>query len=441
MPERILIIDDEPGITRSFSSLLADEGYRSTCAGSVDEGLAALRKQRFDLVLLDLNMPGQSGLDFLRALTVESPAPTVLVVSGQSNIPTALEAIKLGAVDYLEKPVPPERLLAGVRSALQLAAANRQRAMLVGDIDHGSQMIGHSAALKKLLVTVAKVAPTKTNVLITGENGTGKELVATRLFLQSDRADFPFVKVNCPGVPATLFESELFGHTKGAFTGAVKDHPGKFILADRGTLFLDEIGDLPIECQAKLLRIIETGEVERLGETNTRLVDVRLICATNRDLKRLVSEGKFREDLFYRISVVTIDVPPLRRRRDDIPLLTGEFLRRFDPGGGCRLSPDAMAHLTTLDYPGNVRQLKNIIERLTIFFHGRTVTSSDLGDASTTAQEEPDCLADRLADYEKQLLAAMLAETAGNIAEAGRRLGIDRANLSRKIKEYGLKEP
>ncbi|MBU8932520.1 MAG: sigma-54 dependent transcriptional regulator [candidate division Zixibacteria bacterium] len=442
MSERVLIIDDEPGITRSFSSLLGDEGYLTVCAGSGDKGIAALRKQRFDLVLLDLNMSGMSGLDFLRALSDIPVSPAVLVVSGQSDIPTALEAIKLGAVDYLEKPAPPEKLLASVRSALLLATANRQRMILVGEMESESQIIGHSPTVEKLLTAVTKAAPTDAGILVTGENGTGKELVAMRLFLQSHRCDQPFIKVNCPGIPTTLFESELFGHTKGAFTGAVKDHPGKFILADGGTLFLDEIGDLPIECQAKLLRVIETGEVERLGETEARLVDVRLVCATNRDLKSLISEGRFREDLFYRISVVTIEVPPLRSRREDIPLLTGEFLRRFDPGGSCRLSPEAMAYLTTLDYPGNIRQLKNMIERLTIFHRDRTVTVDDLLDMVSSAEEDVSMsLADRLTGYEKQLLSAMLVETKGNISEAARRLGMDRANLSRKIKEFGLKKP
>jgi len=446
MPERILIIDDEPNITRSFSSLLSDEGYFTICANSAEEGLKSLRKQRFDLVLLDLNLPKMSGIEFLQSLSESSLSPEVLVISGQSDIVTALEAIKTGAVDYLEKPVPPEKLVTSVRSALLLSTANRQRMLMVGEIDSTSQIIGQSLPLQRLLDAVDQVAPTDSTVLITGENGTGKELVATRLYLQSKRRDKPFIKVNCPGIPATLFESELFGHTKGAFTGAVKDHPGKFVLADGGTLFLDEIGDLPIECQAKLLRIIDTGEIERLGESIERKVDVRIICATNRDLRKLISDRKFREDLFYRISVITIDVPPLRQRRDDIPALVGEFLRRFDPGESCRLSPDAMAFLTTLDYPGNVRQLKNMIERITIFNRDKTVHRNDLlsdipSSGGTISHDKKNLsLAELLSNYEKNLLAAMLKETDGNISEAARRLGIDRANYSKKAKEYGLKE-
>jgi len=445
MPERILIIDDEPNITAAFSSLLTDEGYVTSVAGTAEEALKLTASKRFDLVLLDINLPGLSGVEFLRRVAREEPPLTVLVISGQSDIPTALEAVRLGAVDYMEKPVPPEKLIAGVQSALMLGAANRQRALLIEELDHDSPIIGKSQAIKKVLHEIDRAAPTSATVLLTGENGTGKELAATRLYLSSDRRDRPFVKVNCPGVPATLFESELFGHKKGAFTGAVRDFPGKFALADGGTIFLDEIGDLPPECQAKLLRVLESGEIEQIGAVDRRSVDVRVVCASNHDLKRRVAEGLFREDLYYRISVLVIELPPLRNRRDDVPILAGEFLNRFDPAGAIRLSPDAMAFLATLDYPGNVRQLRNIIERLTIVVTGREIGVDDImadptvGPDAGMETNRKMSLAERQAVFEKHLIRKTLEQTGGNISEAARILQVDRASLSRRVKEFKLK--
>jgi len=445
MPQKILIVDDEPNITLSFSSLLQDEGYQTTTASTAEEAIDRCLETSFDLILLDLHLPGQSGIDFLKSIKEELHPPMVLVVSGQSDIPTALQAIKLGAVDYLEKPVQPEKLISSVGSSLMLADANRQRNLMVGEIDQSSQIIGNSKAVKKLLKVITQAAPSQATILITGENGTGKELVATRIYLESQRRDKPFIKVNCPGIPTTLFESELFGHAKGAFTGAVKDYPGKFVLADGGTIFLDEIGDLPLECQAKLLRVLETGEVETLGSVQKHLVDVRVICATNKNLREFVREGKFREDLFYRISVFLVEVPPLRDRLDDIPLLVGVFLKRFDPTQTTRLSAEALAYLTTLDYPGNVRQLKNIIERLTILFHDRTVEVDELV-AHVVPCAPPgslrghtSSLSEKIADFEKYLIKKTLDDSGGNISEAARLLRIDRANLSKKIKELKLK--
>ena len=447
MAEKILIIDDEPNITSGFSSLLGDEGFHTRTAATAEEGLKKYAQTEFDLILLDLNLPGLSGLDFLRQISQEGGASLVMVISGQSDIPTALEAIRLGAIDYLEKPVPPEKLIASVRVAMKLASANRQRRVMVDEIDVSSRIIGNSRPIKKLLETISTIAVSDATVLITGENGTGKELVATRLFLQSDRRDNPFIKVNCPGIPPTLFESELFGHKKGAFTGAVRDYPGKFVLADNGTIFLDEIGDLPTDCQAKLLRVLESGEVETLGQTDQHIVNVRVLCATNKNLKEQVEAGKFRQDLYYRISVLAIEVPALRERLDDVPLLAGEFLKRFDPSQSCRLAPESMAYLATLSYPGNVRELKNIIERTTILCGGKTIEPEDLrrmlsGDTrpedSATGNQS---LSDRVREFEKNLISATLAECDGNISRAARTLNVDRANLSRKIKELDLRNP
>jgi len=445
MPDKILIVDDEPNILLSFSSLLKDEGFSPVTAGSAEEASKELANNNFDLILLDIQLPGKSGLDFLRSLKNEPAPPLVLVISGQADIPMAVEAVKLGAVNFLEKPVSPERLLTSVSATLKLAAANRQRNLLVDDIDDRHKIIGQSKPVKKLLNVINQVAPTDTTVLINGPNGTGKELVAARLFLNSLRRDRPYIKVNCPGIPETLFESELFGHIKGSFTGAVKDYPGKFVMADGGTIFLDEIGDLPLSCQAKLLRVLETGEVETIGESNPRTVDVRLVCATNRRLDRLVEQGKFRQDLYYRISVFIIEVPPLAERRDDIPLLVGEFLKRFDPSGRTSLSAEVVACLGNIDYPGNVRQLKNIIERLTILYRDKTVEFDDLVQQFSQHNERDDTkaesltLSERLALFEKQLIEKTLTDCKGNISEAARILKVNRANLSKKIKEFGLK--
>lgn len=445
MTGTVLIVDDEPNIVSAFSSLLKDEGYRTTGAGSAEEARRLCDQKSFDLILLDLQLPGQGGLEFFRDLKSTTMSPRVLIISGKADIPTALEAVRLGAIDFLEKPVPPEKLIASVSAAMSLVDAERQRTMLVSEIDEQCRIVGKSPAIRKLLATISQVAPADSTVLITGENGTGKELIATRLFLESRRRDKAFLKVNCPGIPETLFESELFGHVKGSFTGAVRDHPGKFVMADGGTIFLDEIGDLPLACQAKLLRVLETGEVETLGLEGTREVNVRVICATNRDLPSLIRDGKFREDLYYRVSVLIIEAPSLASRADDIPLLTGEFLRRFNPAGTTRLSAATLAHLSTLKFPGNVRQLKNLIERLCILYPDREIDVDQIEEhqrpATSPSPPENDDLSlnDRMNQYEKRLIESTLNASRGNISEAARRLKTDRANLSRKIKEFGLR--
>ncbi len=444
MRRRILIVDDEPNITLSFSSLLKDEGYQTETAATVIDARARLEQLDFALVLLDLNLPDDSGIALLKNIGSAPGAPLVLVISGQSEISTALEAVRLGAIDYLEKPVSPEKLISSVRSAFMLIEANRQRNILVEELDRTSSIVGESPVIVRLLENISRIALSDATVLILGANGTGKELVATRLYLQSNRRNNPFVKVNCPGIPETLFESELFGHTKGSFTGAVKDYPGKFVLADQGTIFLDEIGDLPLECQAKLLRVLETGEVETLGSVKPKQVEVRVICATNRDLNRLVAERKFREDLFYRISVLPITVPPLAERRPDIPLLVGEFLRRYDPSGKTALTTDAIAYLSTLAYPGNVRQLKNLIERITILHAGQKVGVAEIAPQFTQAVVDSRMtpsmsLTESLSCFERELIRSALAESGGNISKAASQLKTDRANLSKKIKDLGLK--
>jgi len=446
MPERILIVDDEPHIRSAFSSLLRDEKLKSSAVPTAEEGLQQCRLGNADLVLLDLQLPGKSGLDFLEEVRTLPEPPVVLVVSGHADIPSALTAVRRGAVDFLEKPVPPEKLIASVRAALMLARSDRQRRTMIDNLDSSHRLIGESQSIRELLRTISQVAPTDTTVLIRGENGTGKELVATRVYLESARKDRPFIKVNCPGIPETLFESELFGHVKGSFTGAIKDFPGKFALADSGTLFLDEIGDLPLACQAKLLRTIETGEIETIGLETPRTVDVRIIAATNRNLEQLVSEGAFREDLYYRVTVFELPVPPLAKRPTDIPLLIGAFLHRYDPSGTTRLTPDAIAYLAAQQYPGNVRQLKNMIERLTIFYRQQDVNLEDILRAGLFPSvhqptgEKPSTLTEKLEVFEREMIRAALAAHDGNISATARELSVDRANLSRKIKNLSIGE-
>ncbi len=444
MSYKLLVVDDEPNITLSFSSLLKDEGYDVRTTGSAEKATDILKFNNFDLILLDIGLPGQSGIEFLRAVKSKSWPPEVLMISGQADIPSALEAVRLGAIDFLEKPVPPEKLITSVRSALALVAANRQRFLSVERIDEENRIIGNSSVIKNTLATIDQVAQTDTTVLITGENGTGKELAATRLYLSSNRREKPYIKVNCPGIPETLFESELFGHMKGSFTGAVKDYPGKFALADRGTIFLDEIGDLPLACQAKLLRVLESGEIETIGADSPRNIDVRVICATNRNLQKLISEGKFREDLFYRISVFEVKLPSLSEHTDDIPLLVGEFLRRYDPSGQTNFSADALSVLRDIPWSGNIRQLKNMVERFCILYQNRTISASDVRTAVNPAVapnsliDEDIPLSQRLKQYERSVIAEVLKLCDNNISETARRLGTDRAALSRRVKEFGL---
>ncbi|MDF1543750.1 MAG: sigma-54 dependent transcriptional regulator [bacterium] len=449
MNTRILIVDDEPNIVSSFSDLLKDEGFRISGAGSIAEGERLLSGQWFDLVLLDLNFPESSGLELLQQIGRLPNGPAVIVISGQSEVGTAIEALKLGAADYLEKPVDPRRLTATVKNVVAWHNAKKQQRQMIEEIDGQSKLLGESQSMNRLRSLIDSAAPHDAAVLITGENGTGKELVATRLHLHSNRRDKPFIKVNCPGIPPALFESELFGHKKGSFTGAVKDYPGKFRLADGGTILLDEIGDLPRECQAKLLRALETGEIETIGAIELDIVDVRVICATNRDLNDAVKRGEFREDLYYRISVLSIEVPALRDRSSDIPFLAESFLHRFDPSGSTTLTPDAAAFLSRQQFPGNVRELRNLMERLTIFHRGARISISQLDVASQTENTnrsvnekagETKSLAESVNQYERQLIAFTLKQCDNNISRAARALKVDRANLSRKIKELGLRD-
>ncbi|MCK4372456.1 MAG: sigma-54-dependent Fis family transcriptional regulator, partial [candidate division Zixibacteria bacterium] len=440
MQNRILIIDDEPNITSSFASLLTDEGHLAEGASDAETGLKRIERNRYDLVLLDLNLPGLSGIDFLKRIKGKPTAPMVLVISGQSEIAVALEAMKLGAVDYLEKPVAPERLISSVRAALMLLQAERQRSIMADEVDAGSQMIGQSASMRQLSSVISQAAPTDVTVLIEGENGTGKELVATRIYLESRRRDRPFVKVNCPGIPETLFESELFGHRKGAFTGAVKDYPGLLEMADGGTLFLDEIAELDGNLQSKLLRVIQEKTFERVGGRRQITADVRLIAATNRRLKRMVDEGGFREDLFYRLNTFPLELPPLRERPADIPALARAFLGRAAKEFGkppLELSEEAMECLMGYNWPGNVRELENAIERAVILAQNSNIEVTDLPHQNLPLARSA-LPGKRLKEAEKNHILNILTETEGNYSEAARILGISRMTLYNKAREYGI---
>jgi two-component system nitrogen regulation response regulator NtrX len=394
--------------------------------------------------------PGPDGLTVLQRLKTDHPDQTVIMMSGKASLADAVRATKLGAFQFLEKPLSPESVLTTVRAALDLARARADNRALRAGLPAGAEIVGDGAAMREVHAFITRVAPTAARVLITGESGTGKELVARAIHAGSPRGARPMVSVNCAALPRELVESELFGHEKGAFTGAVNRQEGRFELADGSTLFLDEIGDLPLDAQAKLLRVLEDGAVLRLGARSPRSVDVRLIAATNRNLRRDVTDGRFREDLFFRLNVVPIRVPPLRERLDDLPALVRHFATLAAARCARRpreFGPDVLSRLETHQWPGNVRELANLIERLTIIGGEGAVAPSEvqtiLGTAPLPTPHSPDApraagLSDVLDQYERQLIEEALDAAAGNLAEAARRLQTDRANLYRRMKRLGL---
>jgi len=449
----ILLVDDETRVRRSIAAFLADEGYGVLEAASPAEARTALEKGGDDLalVLLDVWMPGGDGLEFLESSRELVAGRPVVVMSGHGNIDMAVRAIHLGAWDFLEKPVTPERLIVTIGRALDMARLKRERDELRQDAAGGSALIGRSDAMEQLRKQIARVAPTAGKVLILGENGTGKELVARAIHEQSPRRDRPFIRINSAAIPRDLIESELFGHEKGAFTGATAARKGKMELADGGSLFLDEIGDMSLEAQAKLLRALESGEIERLGGSRLITVDVRLIAATNKNLKFEIQAGRFREDLYYRLNVVPILVPALRDHPEDIPALVARFLELGRAGAtrpDLSLTAPAMDRLGEYPWPGNVRELRNAVERLTILAETDTIDPVTLvrllpelndtaGRAETASAEETD-LRGTVGMAERKAIREAIETAFGNMSEAARRLGIDRANLYRKMKRYGM---
>ena len=453
----VLIVDDEPNIRRMVGALLASEGYEVREAPDGARGVALAIESEPDLALVDLMMPGElDGMAVLTALRERVPDVPVVMMSGRAGLSDAVRATKLGAFTFLEKPLTPEGVLLALASALELRHARRETRTLRADLGLASEMIGNSPALRRVREMIEKVAPSDARVLITGESGTGKELVAAAIHAGGSRKDRPFVRVNCAAIPRDLVESEMFGHERGAFTGATDRRIGRFELADRGTLLLDEVGDLGAEAQAKLLRAIESGEIERVGGSKPIRVDVRIVSATNKDLTRAVADGAFREDLYFRLNVIPLAIPPLRERPDDIPALVRHFSQVHRGRTGQPLtswSTNALDALARYRWPGNVRELANIVERLAILHPGREVTSDEIREvlpSAPTRLAEPAALpnatvldaslTDTLDDYERVLITRALSVAGGNIAEAARRLQTDRPNLYRRMKRLGIVE-
>jgi two-component system nitrogen regulation response regulator NtrX len=450
-----LIIDDEPNIRRMVGALLTAEGFEVRDAADGASGVTAAVQADPDVILLDLMMPGSmDGMATLQVLREKLPDVPVIMMSGRAGLADAVKATQLGAHNFLEKPLTPEGVLVAIGTALQLRRARREAEALRAELGLAGEMIGSSPAMQRLREMIARVAPTDSRVLISGESGTGKELVAAAIHTGGPRRDRPFVRVNCAALPRDLVESEMFGHEKGAFTGAADRRIGRFELAHRGTLLLDEVGDLGAEAQAKLLRAIEAREIERLGGAKPIPIDVRIIAATNKALQKAARDGSFREDLLFRLNVIPIEVPALRERPGDIPALVAHFASLFRVRTGrttADWSPEAIALLQRHSWPGNVRELANIVERLVILHSGQRVTPREVShvlsvdsSAPTSRHELPDPaqpdapLTELLDEYERLLITRALAMSNGNIAEAARRLRTDRPNLYRRMKRLGV---
>ncbi len=460
----VLIIDDEANIRRMLAALLRAEGFVVDESANGPAGLLALEQLDPDAVFLDLFMPpGPDGLETLRQLRAKGSEAPVIMMSGKAQLADAVRAAQLGAFQFLEKPLSPEAVLVTLRAAIELGRTRNQNRALRQALEARDEMVGQSAPLRQIRQLIAQVAPTDARVLITGDSGTGKELVAAAIHRASRRAREPFVTVNCAAIPRELVESEMFGHERGAFTGASERRLGRFELADKGTLFLDEVGDLNLEAQAKLLRTLETGVLQRLGAEQPTRVDVRVVAATNRRLDQTVPQGGFREDLFFRLNIFPIHLPALRERLEDVPLLVSHLAQRARPGRAQQYGPEALALLRQYSWPGNIRELANLVERLAIL-GGDTIGPEDVllvlpatggragpgtaalrtDHAQTPAIARPTplepgvSLTDALDRYERELIADALTRAEGNVAEAARTLQTDRANLYRRMKRLGL---
>ncbi len=452
MSQRLLVVDDEAGVRNAVKQVLEYEGFEVRTAASGGEALSLYPELRPQVVFLDVKMAGMDGIDTLGRLRELDPGAVVVMISGHATVATAVEATRRGAFDFLEKPLDSDRLLVTVRKALEFAELSGDYRRLRADVGRRHAMVGGSPALQELREVIARVGPTTGRVLITGENGTGKELVARALHEASPRKTRAFVEVNCAAIPAELIESELFGHMKGSFTGAVSDRAGKFEQADGGTLFLDEIGDMTPSAQAKVLRALQEGVISRVGGSKPVQVDVRVIAATNKDLEAEIAAGRFREDLFYRLNVVPIHVPALRTRREDIPALVEHFVGQLAGGtgkGARGLQPGAIERLAERDWPGNVRELRNAVERLLILAPGKAVTAADVarvlggsapeGPAELPLPEERDMSFDEImAELERRVIAARLKDNEWNVTETARLLKLNRSVLYKKIERFGL---
>ena len=471
LPEKkqVLIVDDEPNLRKILAAQLSRDGYDVLLAEDGEQGLALLREHHIDLVVTDLKMPKVDGMTLLREALAEQPELPIVMITAHGTVDTAVEALKLGAFDYLTKPFDKDEVRQIVGKALKTRELAGEEATTEIKGAEGARfgIIGQSPGLTELYAVLERVADSPTTVLITGESGTGKELVARALHDHSSRRGKPFIKVNCAAIPKELIESELFGYERGAFTGAVTSKPGRFELANGGTLFLDEIGEIPVEMQVKLLRVLQESEFERVGGIKTMRVDVRLVAATNRDLKKLISQGAFRDDLFYRLNVVSIRLPALRERATDIPLLVEHFLKKFNERLKKNVSgvePEARDLLSAYGWPGNIRELENVMERAVLFCDGSKLRAEDLpvelrgpsalsmgsvvppGDAAVDLGTLPadgglkEHVKVAMSRLERDLVSRALKQTNNNVTHAARLLKISRKGLQLKMKELGLRE-
>lgn len=440
----VLIVDDEEGIRESLSGILEDEGYSVITSGTGEDALKIVQEQTPDLVILDVWLPKMDGIQTLQEIKALKRDIPVIMISGHGNIEVAVKATRMGAYDFLEKPLSLERVLLSSKRAMERSALERENRELRENLTGKWKFIGESPSMKVLRGQVELAAQSNSRVLITGESGSGKELVARLLHSMGSREEKPFVEVNCAAMPHELIESELFGHEKGSFTGAFEKKKGKFELADKGTLFLDEIGDMSLQTQAKVLRVLELQEFQRVGGSANIKVDVRIISATNKNLQEEVKKGYFREDLFFRLNVIPISVPPLREHSEDIPLLVEHFMQSLAAEYGQplkKITPEAMKSLREYGWPGNIRELKNLIERLVIMTPSPVITAKDF--SLTGSHEGSDYLTYRTLkeareSFEKDFLAKKLEENNWNISKTAEILDIERSNLHRKIKAYNI---
>jgi DNA-binding NtrC family response regulator len=445
----ILLIDDDDSLRRVMEFSLTEAGHTVQTAANGEDGLWLFEKGTFDAVITDITMPGMSGMEVLAKVLQRVPTIPVIVITAYGTIESAVEAMKQGAFDYITKPFNRDELRLTLEKAVKMRRLEKENVELRAEVtDRYSfdSIVGSSEKMKEVLDLAGRVAASDASLLITGESGTGKELLAKGVHFNSSRANGPFVAVNCAAIPEALIESELFGHVKGSFTGAVRDKEGKFELADGGTLFLDEIGDLRIDLQAKILRALQEREVDRVGGNKPVTVDVRVVAATNKDIERAVKEGTFREDLYYRLNVITLFIPPLRERKEDIPLLTGHFLKKFNPEADVRMDASALSVLTAYGWPGNVRELENVIERASVLKRGSLITREELPDKLKKANTGVEDLilnipeqGISLEELEKKLIIKALEKRKGNQTRAAEFLGITRPTLIYRMEKFKLK--
>jgi two-component system nitrogen regulation response regulator NtrX len=450
MQRTILIVDDEKSICQSLGSILTDEGYEVLTAASGEEAFKIVKEELPSLVILDIWLPGIDGIETLKMIKSQYPQIRVIMISGHGTIETAVKSTKLGAFDFFEKPLSMEKVILIVNHVFELIDLEEENKLLKQKISQDYELTGNSAPILELKEMISIVAPTNAWILIMGENGTGKELVARSIHRLSKRAYKPFVEVNCAAIPEDLIESELFGHEKGAFTGATEKKRGKFDLAHEGTIFLDEVADMSLKAQAKILRILQEKKFERVGGNTFIPTDVRVLAATNKDLELEMEAGRFRQDLYYRLNVIPLRVPPLRERKEDIPILTNWFIKEFslkEREEEKTISDDALTKLIDHDWPGNVRELKNFIERLVIMVPHNEIMANDIPLLTEESPQMPEASLPLFAsdsfrsakmDFEKEYILKKLKEFDGNISKTAEAIGIERSNLHRKIKRYGL---